>query len=475
MSPYGGLVPVLKKVKEHGIPQLINSHLGKKVKQSRYSHADIFINWIIVALCNGRSINHIDKVRDKLPFMKRLRVASHDTIGRGMKRLAGEVKIVKTISRDKKHKKRIMEVDDNITLNEMLVKITKRMGAIKKGPKYTLDFDATFIPTMCRGAVRKYKPNGKLDYTKIGFSPMVCMIGDLPVYISNRNGDAGSRFQIYECLENCLNILDQEGVRIGRVISDSAGYNKKAIAMMNSRGIKFNMRFPHKNNMESFDKLLTKCNTWKTTEIKTSNLIWDCEIADIDYVMSKNFYENVPEQKCRVVAIRIPTQRTRRKGQSKEALRNRALYKRHLRELRKNKVLKEPAKPFEDKHWKKIGGYEYKFFITNDFEKGSEDIVIEYNKRGGAERKFHFMKEDYGWEIPPFSNMNENTVFLIASSIANNIQKSTLIMFQKELPMLNRRSQLVNYFKYFIIVSCAYLGSGQYKFSPDKIVYENLM
>jgi hypothetical protein len=475
MSPYGGLVPVLKKVKEHGIPQLINSHLGKKVKQSKYSHADIFINWIIIALCHGRSINHIDKIRDKIPFMKKLRVASHDTIGRGMKRLAGEVHVVKTTSRDYKHKKRIMEVDNNLLLNQMLVKITKRMGAIKVGPKYVLDFDATFIPTMCRGAVRKYKKNGKLDYTKIGFSPMICMIGDLPVYMSNRNGDAGSRFQIYECLENCLKTLDEEGIRIGRVISDSAGYNKKAIAMMNSRGIKFNMRFPHKDNMGNFDKLLSECDAWRTTEIKTSNLIWDCEIADIDYVMSKNFYESIPEQKCRVVAIRIPTQKTRRKGESKETLRRRAQYKKQLRELRKKKILKEPAKPFEDKHWKKIGDYEYKFYITNDFEKGSEDIVLEYNKRGGAERKFHFMKEDYSWELPPFSKMNENTVFLIASSIANNIQKSTLILFQKGLPMLNRQSQLVNYFTHFIVASCLYLGSGQYIFSPGKIVYENLM
>jgi len=313
----------------------------------------------------------------------------------------------------------------------MLVKITKRMGAIKEGPKYTLDYDATFIPTMCRGAVRKYRKNGKLDYTKIGFSPMVCMIGDLPVYISNRNGDAGSRFQIYECLENCLNILDAQNIRIGRVISDSAGYNKKAMAMLNMRGIKFNMRFPHKDNMGNFDKLLTQCNSWRVTEIKTSNLIWNCEIADIDYTMSKGFYENVPEQKYRVVAIRIPTQKTRRKGETKEAIRNRALYKKRLRELRRKKILKEPAKPFEDKHWKVIGDYEYKFFITNDFEKGSEDVVLEYNKRGSAERKFHFMKEDFGWELPPFSKMNENTVFYTYSHVRLIKYRLTFVLWRQ--------------------------------------------
>ncbi len=474
-STYGGVVPVLKKVKQRGIPQLIISFLGKRVKQSKYSHADIFINWLVVSLCGGRRVLHIEKYRKKLPFIRKIKFASHDTIGRGMKRLATEITIITTISREKRRKKRTMEVNEHFQLNRLLVAITKRMGAIKEGPKYTMDYDATFIPTQCRGAVRKYKRNGKLDYNKIGFSPMVCLINDFPIFISNRNGDAGSRFQIFECLENCLNILDEQKISIGRVISDSAGYNKKAMAMLNNRGIKFNMRFPHKDNMDNFDQQLITCKTWRQTEIVTANNTWYCEIADIDYTMSKGFYDKGPKQNYRVVAIRIPYGKKKRELEKQGLLPNRKIRRKVLNELRKKKLLKEPAKAFQDKHWKKIGDYEYKFFVTNDFEKSSEEIVIEYNKRGTSEQKFHFMKEDYGWELPPFSKMNENTVFLIASSIANNIIKSSLIMFLKEVPMLNRQSGLQNFVAYFVIASCTYKGGGLYEFDVGDIDYVKLM
>jgi hypothetical protein len=53
VSPYGGIVPIFKKIKEYGLPQLIRSCLGKRVKQSKYSYEDIIISWVLTSLCGG--------------------------------------------------------------------------------------------------------------------------------------------------------------------------------------------------------------------------------------------------------------------------------------------------------------------------------------------------------------------------------------------------------------------------------------
>ena len=82
-------------------------------------------------------------------------------------------------------------------------------------------------------------------------------------------------------------------------------------------------------------------------------------------------------------------------------------------------------------NWKEIDGYYYKFFITNYFKKSSEELIIEYNKRGNSERKFSFIKNDFGWRLPPFMHMNENTVFMIASALANNVFRGMVVLFRK--------------------------------------------
>lgn len=472
ISPHGGAVPILKKIKEFGIPQVIRSVLGVRKKQSRYGYEDVFIAWILTALCGGTRLDHVTKLKKKLNIIPGLKIPSHDTLGRVMKKLSGEVKTTRSISRDLHAKISHTDYDDNLKMNQMLIKATKRIGILKENHSYTLDIDATFLSTKCRGAKRRLDDEGKLTGTKIGFSPMVCLIGDLPVYISLRNGNSSAKFRLCECLDDCLTLLDESKIKIGRLISDAAGYNTKAMAMLDNRGIKFNMRFPYAGSLKQFNKDLKNFKNWRATTIETANFIWQCEVADFSHTMFRHYADKEEAKTYRIVVARIPTASTL-KSINKEEYQQKESNNKKLRALAAKKVLKEFNPGYPDTNWKEINGYQYKFYITNDFKRSSEEIILEYNKRGNAERKFSFMKNDFGWKFPPFSNMNENTVFLIAASLANNIFRGIVTLFKKHIPQLRLNSRLPDFKYVFIDVACAY-QDRTYIFYNTDIDYQKL-
>jgi hypothetical protein len=145
-----------------------------------------------------------------------------------------------------------------------------------------------------------------------------------------------------------------------------------------------------------------------------------------------------------------------------------------LKVLAAKKKLKEAGKTNNEGRWVVIGNYKYKFIITNDFEKRAEDLIAEYNKRGMTERVISFMKNDFGWRLPPFMNMNENTVFFIASSLANNIFKGMVKVFKESIPELRLNMRIREFKVVFIEVACA-LINGVYEFYNTDIAYEKIM
>ena len=98
----------------------------------------------------------------------------------------------------------------------------------------------------------------------------------------------------------------------------------------------------------------------------------------------------------------------------------------------------------------------------------------EYNRRGAAERNFSFLKRDFGWSMPPFMNMNENLVFLIAAALANNLFRSVVKLYNKTIG-LKLTARLREFIYLIISVSCEYIGGGVYKFHSDNSIYIQLM
>ena len=67
--------------------------------------------------------------------------------------------------------------------------------------------------------------------------------------------------------------------------------------------------------------------------------------------------------------------------------------------------------------------YDYRSIITNDFEKSAKEIAHIYNQRGGMERTFDILKNDFGWDNMPFSTLERNHVFLILTAVVSNLYK----------------------------------------------------
>lgn len=466
VSPHGGIVPILEHIKRSKLPQIIRSCFKNRVAQAKYGFEDIIISWILTALCGGTRIEHSKKIKKSVAIVPNLKFPSPDTIARGMKKLSTEVELVDNLEKLKGKKIRYTHINDNIEANRMLIKSTKAIGALKEGVKYSMDVDATFIATLRRGAIRKVDENGKIDYNKIGFNPMTCLIGSLPVFFSMRNGDAGARFQIKECVEKCLNLLEESKIKIGRLVSDAAGYNKELFQMLDERGIKFNVRFPLNRQWKTFTNQLKENKNWRKTEIESANFIWKCEITDIDYKMFDRPNSEQISKSYRVVTMRIPTEKTLKKLNEEESNLRKEI-RNKLQTLKSKNKLKPAAKPYQDKGWLEFEGYKYKFFITNDFDRTSEEIVNEYNKRGNAERQFTFLKQDLGMRLPPFSNMNENTVFFIAAALANNVFRGFVKTFKDMIPQLRLNARLPEFQFIFIDVACVFLDNTYIFYNTD--------
>jgi len=103
-----------------------------------------------------------------------------------------------------------------------------------------------------------------------------------------------------------------------------------------------------------------------------------------------------------------------------------------------------------------------------------EEIVYEYNKRGNSERKFSFLKGEFGWKWPPFQWMEENNVFLIIAALANNIFVAIGDLFRKTVPYIKSNSRLKEFKFVFVDVACAFLNDT-YTFYSKDIDYDLLI
>ena len=449
----GGLIPILKHIKACGIPQIIRSCVKRRPFWSTYTNEDIFIGLAMNVFCGKSRISQIENIRSKISIIPGLKIGSHDAIGRALKNLATKNTIVESFS----HKTQLLikaMVNYNEPLNRMLIKSTKRLGLLKSGKSYTLDMDATFVSTRCRDA-KRHKKNKKL-----GFSPMVCLIENIPVHVSLRNGNSGAALNLKNDTEICLRLLEENNIKVGRYRSDAAGYKKELLTFLDEKNIKYVVRMPLNKYYKTLVNKIKECENWKRTIIETTDMIWDCEITSIPYIMHDT------TMKGRVVCLKVPDLETIKKQNSKEEEQRRLSIDKKMTELNEKGLLNTEGKTFDDA-WVNLDGYNYKLIYTNDFEASNEALIYEYNARGGAERCFEYLKQDCGWKYPPFSEMAENNVYLIVSALAYNIFLSALMNFNKYVKGLNRKSRLPKFIDLVVEVACYIINDNTFEFYPN--------
>lgn len=466
ISPFGGIVPILKTIKDCGVPKVIRDTLGNRCARAEFSYEDVFISWILTSLCGGMRLDHISRLKNKLSIIPGLEIPSHDVLGKVLKSLARKEPTKKdsVVGRGNKMHVHTNKYDDHDQLNDLLVNISKRIGALESGKEYVLHIDATFIETDC--STSKFEIKSR----KYGYYPMVCLIDEMPVYISMRNGDSNASFQLTECLKKCLDLLEKYGIKVKCVVSDTAGYVHEMLDFLQERGIEFNVHIPFNSGFKNMFDIFENLDDWEKIEFESPQSFRICEISEFNYTMIDSPFE------YRIVVAREPSRRNT-KFYTKEQIARLEKVEEHFKRLQKEnpRALKGRTKPFKRAEWKKHGSYKYKLLITNNRIQKQTEVMEAYNKRGTAEQQFAAMKNDFGWRLPPFSRMEENTVFMITSAIANNVFRGLVRRYKKILTDLRLETRLKAFVYAFVSVACENIGNETYVYYNAEWEYEKLI
>jgi hypothetical protein len=392
----------MRKLQELKIPEIIESYLGQRVKQAKYSNVDILTSWILTQLTTGFRLLSIKDAEKDLSLIPELNIPSHDTVNRFFKKIAAPRQLINF--KNKKHpnyEAKDYNISENPKLNELLVQSAIALDLLKPDTPYTLDIDLTQLKSETRDSVPMRK-NGR------GYGSMVCSIGKIPVYIDIRDGNAPANYRLVEAIESCMEMLRKYNIVIDYVRSDGAGYTNAFLDYLDSEKLHFNVGADGSTRAE---KAVLASKNWRTLRFQTSNHIWNAEFASAHYSLSKS------KQKYILGVIRV-------KKDEREKI--------------------QPTK------WKPLNSYYYKFVITNDDEISPQKLFEEYHKRGASEKIFDELKNDFGWRILPFSKINENLAYLQITAFTSIIYQGMLRIFSKEFKQIKPTIRLDKFKKEFI-------------------------
>lgn len=377
VNSFGGISFIMAKMKKLAIPELVDSMLGKRVRQARYSYADIFLGWVYCNLCGAKRIEDIytenlHSVFKSIPIAK---LCSPDSVARIFKRFA--TPSVKHINVNKvktdngvKEVSIEHELNYNNLLNDLLLQFNKQLGNLNETETYLLDYDGTTVPTEKRDAKQTYK-----DLR--GYSPAVTLIGKHVVAIEGRNGNTPAAYRVKESLNAAYERLEANGIKTWGIRMDAASYQEDVINLLLGKKQLFYIRAA--NREEMIDDL--KIAEW--TDIDFHNYRKE-QIGSVVFFPFKN------NQAFRFVVTRYPN----------------------------------PNRP---------DTMIYRGIITNDMDKeigengmqrykrSDIDVVKLYDQRGDAENNFRDLLNDFNWRRVPFCFMNENMVFMYVAAMAKSL------------------------------------------------------
>lgn len=402
VTPFGGFNFCHELFNKTAIPQLIDEHLGQRVKSFGFNYSDIFTNHMAIFLHGGDCTEDInDHLRDTLKEVRGMAVCSADTILRGIKELA-------TPSIDYVSNQGIThQFNINTNLNRLLIKALVKTKQLDKTSTYTLDYDNQVIPTEKYDAAKTYK---KCE----GYQSGIASIGKHIVYVEGRNGNSPAKYKQGETLGRSFSLLESAGVKTNRFRADSASYQKEVIDLLTQKEMLFYIRATRCASMEQKISALPS-EAWSKIRLGTQEM----EVAEIsDY---QPFGEN---NSYRLIVSRIK---------------------------RKDKQTGLFTKT----------AHTYRAIITNDTQWDCKQITSFYNKRGDSERTFDAMNNDFGWSKLPCSFLNENTAFMIITAIYANFYAYMIGVFAEKISWLESNFRLKKFVFRFVTVAAKWIKTGR--------------
>lgn len=402
ITPFGGFNFCNELICKTGIPNLVDAHLGKRVKYVGFDYSAILSNHMAIFLNGGDCTEDINEhLRSHLKQVGNFTVCSADTILRGIKELATPTKELISPS-GIKH-----EFNINTKLNKLLLKATVKTGLLDKHTGYTLDYDNQVIATEKYDAKKTYK---KCD----GYQPGVASIGKLIVYVEGRNGNSQAKYQQTQTLQRTFSLLEAQDVKIKRFRADSASYQKDVVGLVTHKSQYFYIRAMRCAKMEQQISQIS-AQAWQKVRLGVQEM----EVAEI-----KDYQPFGQEETYRLVVSRI-----KRKDKQADLFTG--------------------------------GCYTYRAILTDDQLWDNKQIVSFYNQRGSAEKTFDAMNNDFGWSKLPCSFLNENTSFMILTALYANLYQFILSVFSKKLDWVKENFRLKKFVFRFITVAAKWIKTGR--------------
>lgn len=298
------------------------------------------------------------------------------------------------------------EFSHNLTLNRLMLDTAKKLNVISGD---TLDYDNVIIET--------YKQDSTWTYKRTkGYQPGVAFIGQTPVYIEGRSGNSPAMHKMSETLDICLRLLKEKNIRFKYFRSDSAAYQFDIIKLLEAHGKEF---FIRADTVKAMRLEAEKITSWETIVTPEQTF----ELGEMDYLPFFGKYSFREEPKF-----------------------YRAIVKR----------MKDTE-----------GNFKYYSIVTNNTTMSKGEVLYFYNRRGAMERNFDDLKNNFNWKRIPFSNLNENLVFMIIGAMASIVYKYLINTFSKKLDFVKKNFRLKNFIFHFITVSSRWI-EGSLKLFTDK-------
>ena len=409
ITPFGGFNFVFKSFNDSGLSDLIDKHLGMRVKTFGFSYSDIFLNHLAVFFNGGDCTEDVnDHLREHLQNVRGMQVCSADTILRGIKELSTETLFMENPDSGVKH-----EFNLNPKLNDLLVKGLKQTGQLKSNRLYDLDYDNQVQPTEKYDAEKTYKKT-------YGYQSGIASIANpitgqaMPVYIEGRNGNSQAKYLQEETLERAFSNLEINGIKVGRFRADAASYQKKVIELVERQDSLFYIRAKRCTKMDDMIGSIDK-DDWEKVRLG----IQEMEVANIPCYSPFG-----GEKHYRLVISRI-----KRRDSQTDIFTGEA--------------------------------YTYRGILTNDMEGSDKSIVEFYNARGESERLFDVMNNDFGWAKMPCSFLSQNTAFMIMTAIYANFYSYIIREYSKKLSWLKPNYRLKKFVFRFITVAAKWVRTGR--------------
>jgi len=368
ITPFGGLTFVYQLLENKKAGQLINSYLYDLPNQSKYTWKDIIYSLWAIPFCGGDCIEDLSiNLKNYIKSNPYFAVPSSDSVLRRLKELAKPQRTLISKYYGKSH-----DFGINMALNKLNLKLIKRMGGVNK-KNLILDYDNTIITTE--------KSDSRMTYIKQkGYCPGVGIIGDQIVYIENRNGNSDAQTYQDKTVNRMFKLLKSEGIKVNVFRADSASYQLQVIEAAKKYANKFYIKARINQTVAG---AINNINKWIPVKVNNEELL----VGNTTYTpfrRSKSLRKNnMPLSSYRLVVMKVP----RKDGQ---------------------------VNLFTDE------AFLYKAIITNDYEMSDMEVFNFYNQRGAAEKEFDVLKNDFGWNSIPFSNLNENTVYMIFTAMCRN-------------------------------------------------------